>query len=226
MSLGGRFTQDGAGAAVQQRGSNLINSRSRGERLTDESHVLCLGGLVAAAAITLSVTTSLLRDGISLSKAMPEGPTWDFNRSWASNVALAAGVASLAGLLTLLPQSSAQNKATLTLLSVTMAALSGLAPAVYVFLRSGPDYSHGSIATFLVSGCLSLWAAFGQLGLQIVILERLRIIVAAEIVTRTCQVIIGLVVVLLGRYGLTTMLATARQVSTARADGAKGWTLL
>jgi hypothetical protein len=169
------------------------------------------GAFLVSVATTVATSIRLRRDGVDFCTKMP-GATWDFNRSWASNLAVGGGIVGFLTVLTVLPPASA-IKSVLLLYALLMVAVSGLAPALYNFLRVAPGYDQGLILTFLIAGMLSIWAAIAQLLLQAVIVDNLRAFLPIGVI-RSFQLLFAFVVLALLRYGSTTMYAAAKSAST------------
>jgi len=113
-------------------------------------------------------------------------PSWDFTRSWASNVTVAAGLLTISTLPSLMPAGKPPlTTAGYTGLSVMFTLLAALAPMVFNFSRTvrvrtqganPPEIiSEGGARMFLLAAVLTLWGAIGQLELQVLLMHELQL---------------------------------------------------
>jgi hypothetical protein len=113
------------------------------------------------------------KEPISLFNRMGS-PTWSFKESWASNLTLASGTLTTVLTFTALPEQTEHfSKIGYATLSFLCAALIGLAPIMYNFIRKPVDsvdatgqpvvQYQGYVGLFLLACLVTIWGVMGQL---------------------------------------------------------------
>ncbi len=140
-------------------------------------------------------------------------PSWDFSRSWASNITVVGSLVSLTVLASIpVPKEIQIPRSAYTILSLVFTLLAALAPLVYNFSRKvsregDKIIACGTVFMFVVAGTITLWAAVGQLEMQALLLEELRSAgLLAVSICRLLQVLFAGVAVGLLVYGTRTMI--------------------
>jgi hypothetical protein len=149
-------------------------------------------------------------------------PSWDFSRSWASNISVVGGLVTLSA-LALIPntvETQQMPRSVYTILFFVFPLLAALAPLVYNFSRrvtrdpatTPPTIvAQGKAYMFIVAAVFTMWAAVGQLVVQASIIEELRI---AKVLPTSFAILIEIVFVFvvfgLLRYGGRTVVETVR----------------
>ena len=113
-------------------------------------------------------------------------PTWDFSRSWASNLTAITGILGIAISFGALPvQTYYVSRQTSGFLAVFFLGLAALAPFLYfLFARivvaqdsTGTPYLYpkGFVATFLIAAFLTAWGVLGQLSTLMLLCEEMKV---------------------------------------------------
>jgi hypothetical protein len=100
--------------------------------------------------------------------------TWDFQKSWASNLTVVGGILGAIVSSGALPEA---KSATFAGLSLFFAVLALVAPFVYAATRrpvGTPPIYEGRVWSYLLSSTFTLWATFGQLATSYVLFRELR----------------------------------------------------
>lgn len=169
------------------------------------------------------ITSVVLKKDLNQSMGLP---SWDFSRSWASNISVVGGLVTLSA-LALIPNTVKTQqipRSAYPILFFVFPLLAALAPLVYNFSRrvtrdssTKPPtiLSQGKAYMFIVASVLTMWAAVGQLAIQGLIIEELRI---AEVLPTSFAILIdivfGFVVLGLLLYGGRTVVETVRAQKT------------
>ena len=152
-------------------------------------------------------------------------PSWDFSRSWASNISVVAGLVTISalGFLPSTTQTHISRSAYAVLLFV-FPLLAALAPLVYNFSRRVSQdttttpptiVSQGKAYMFIIASIFTIWAAVGQLAVQASIMDELR---RADLLWRPfaglIEIVFGLVALGLLQYGFRTVVETVKAQKT------------
>jgi hypothetical protein len=121
--------------------------------------------IVAAIVATAAILDRVWMKNEPVPDTAPtQPPGWDPSTSWASNLGVAGGIVTVLLGLTLLPdQPRYLAKSGYTLLSALFAAVIGMAPSVYAFLRRTGNNSTLFSTAIISAATVTLWGAFGQL---------------------------------------------------------------
>jgi hypothetical protein len=138
-----------------------------------------IAALVAPLCVALAYNRMKKRPGL---KDPVGSPKWDFTKSWANNVTVAASVISTTVLLALLVQEPVfLSKANYLALNALLVVLLAVAPAIFALRRrqtnsvpgQDPEYS-GTVSGFLLACGVTLSAVLGQLCIAVLLLEEMR----------------------------------------------------
>ena len=167
-------------------------------------------------------------------------PSWDFSKSWASNVTVAGAILSIALALAALPdQTHYINKGGYAILNLLFTVLVGMAPFCFNVFRkasvddSAPDGSQlqyqGYIICFVVASGVTIWAVTAQMTTLVILLDELSVAgLASTVLIRTFQGVIGILEVGVMLYAADTMYWTAksqmieRNKALAKVSAVKG----
>ncbi len=166
-------------------------------------------GLVSAAIVRKSLNQTM---GI---------PTWDFSRSWASNISVVGGLVTLSALAFIPAKTETQliTRSAYAILLFVFPLLAALAPLIYNFSRHiSKDTSNppmiiavGRAYMFIVASVFTMWASVGQLALQGLMLDELR---RAGVLQSGFAELVELVLALIGLgllfYGGKSVVETVR----------------
>jgi hypothetical protein len=224
----------GSSGAVHER--PIVLTRSESPSL--QSAVLASLGLavflVVVAGWIMRIHGHKLGDPIG-------NASWDFSSSWASNVTAFAAAFSFITQLSVFPaKPSIGSRSEYVFLATFCLALAALAPAVQraagstIVTATDGDaaaistQTHGLVGGFLLACMFTLWAAFLQMGTQLLVLKELSmaVSVSSTVIHVTFAVIVfcwvGLVI-----YGIRTMLATVagNAVKSAPPTGSLKFTM-
>jgi len=124
---------------------------------------LCLAILTAGSAFRLSKLPWKERFSVSL--------TWDFSRSWATNVSSIAGIVGVAIVSAVTtdfkPFSQASVKSSYAVTTVLMGAIVIAAPSLYTLLQKKQgNQMVGSVGGFILASLFTIWGTIAQLLLQ------------------------------------------------------------
>lgn len=185
--------------------------------------------LILWGPFLLSLTVGLI-SSVVLIKDLNQSmglPSWDFSRSWASNISAVGGLVTLSALAfipTTLETQQIPRQAYAILLFV-FPLLAALAPLVYNFSRrvntdsstTPPTItSQGKAYMFIVASVFTMWAAVGQLAVQVSIIEELRIAKMLESpFAILIEIIFGFVALGLLQYGGRAVVETVRTQKSA-----------
>lgn len=127
--------------------------------------------LIALMVVTLALRSTKLH----LSSPFIVSLTWDFSRSWASNIGSLAGIFGVAVTNSITtnfqPFARAVAKNSYTVTCVLMAAVVLAAPSIYTMLQVREDEQLvGCTGGFLAASVLTIWGTMAQLLLQIALL--------------------------------------------------------
>jgi hypothetical protein len=97
--------------------------------------------------------------------------TWDFSRSWATNVSSLAGIIGIAIVSAVTtdfkPFSQASVKGSYAVTTLLMAAIVVAAPSIYTLLQKKQDNQMvGSVGGFILASLFTIWGTIAQLLLQ------------------------------------------------------------
>ncbi len=144
------------------------------------------------------------------------GPSWDFSKSWASNVTVVGAILGTVLSAKVLPANPTvvASPNGYTALSLLFGALVVLAPLVFVALRSGnPSTTNQTVEgrgwTFLLATAVSLWGVVGELvtvGLVLYEAQNGGTLPLGAVTPMWC--VIGAALVLVGVYGFRSVRAT------------------
>jgi hypothetical protein len=173
----------------------------------------------AAATLAGSAASCWLSGKLNRAMGLPN---WDFTRSWASNITVAAGLLTISTLPSLTSTTSTAARPALlttagyTVLSVMYTLLAAIAPMVFNFsrtvrLREGSNppeiVSEGRAWMFILAAILTLWGALGQLELQGLLMHELQQANAIPFsIAVLLEVIFGLIALGLIVYGIRMMI--------------------
>jgi hypothetical protein len=178
-------------------------------------------GSISALCVCLVVGLRLKRQRLSLFGRMGT-PTWDFTRSWASNITIAGALLSAALYIAVFPEQTRYiSKGGFGVLTLLFTLLAGFAPFVFnVFRRGGLDptappgaqlHYQGFVIWFLAASGITIGAVSAQmLTLAVVIAE---ISSAGRISPLVSDTLLGLVACLEAGilvYAAATMYWTAK----------------
>jgi hypothetical protein len=176
------------------------------------------------APFLLSLTVGLI-SSVVLKKDLNQSmgiPSWDFSRSWASNISVVGGLVTLSA-LAFLPTTVETHpipRSAYAILLFVFPLLAALAPLVYNFSRRITTDSsttpptivaQGKAYMFVVASVFTMWAAVGQLVVQSSMIEELR---SAKVLPTSfavlMELVFGFVALGLRRYGGKTVIETVR----------------
>jgi hypothetical protein len=180
--------------------------------------------LILWAPFLLSLSVALI-SSVVLKKDLNQTmgiPSWDFSRSWASNISVVGGLVTLSALAFLPNTLETQQipRSAYAILLFVFPLLAALAPLVYNFSRRvSRDSSttpptivaQGKAYMFIVASVFTMWAAIGQLTVQASMIEELRI--ARVLPTHFAvliEIVFGFVALGLLQYGGKTVVETVR----------------
>jgi len=160
-------------------------------------------------------------------------PSWDFTRSWASNITIAGGLLSAALYVAVFPEQTAYiSKGGFAVLTLLFTLLAGLAPFVFnVFRRGGLDataapgaqlHYQGFVIWFLAASGITITAVSAQmLTLAVVIAEigaagRISPLVSGTFFALVAWLEVGILV-----YAAATMYWTAKSQILHRTEAIK-----
>jgi hypothetical protein len=177
--------------------------------------VLFWGSLAVAVLVSL-IVGGLLR--VHLGSHMGS-PTWDFTKSWASNITLGGAIAIPAVVFATFPeQTQFVNKTGYTVLGLFFGALSAAAPLFYKCVPFDPkssssdtdtSESDGIVFMFLIASGLTLWGACAQVATLCLILGEIFLSrsISADVLVGAL-VFLGLTILCLSVYAAITMYRT------------------
>jgi hypothetical protein len=171
------------------------------------------------------ITAVILREVLNESMGLP---TWDFSRSWASNISVVGGLVTFST-ISFLPTTVETKILTRSAYAVLLFAfplLAALAPLIYNFSRrvqkdtATPPavVAQGKTYMFIVASVFTLWAAVGQLAIQTSLIEEIR---RLGYLPSSFAMLIELLFCVIGlgvlQYGGRTVIETVRtQISSAK----------
>ena len=131
--------------------------------------------IVALCAAIPTAWVAFKRSGFSWDKAFIVSLTWDFSRSWATNITSLAGIIGVAVVSAVTtdfkPFTQPAVKGSYAVTTVLMAAIVVAAPSIYTLLqKKRDDQMVGCVGSFIVASMLTLWGTIAQLLLQGVLL--------------------------------------------------------
>ena len=197
---------------------------------------IVLASLGAAAVVTLSGWFRSRAGTAALKKAIGD-PTWDFSKSWASNVTVVGAILGTVLSAKILPAATVVVSANgYTALSLLFGALVVLAPLLFVASRSGKPDAKGPVYTghgwaFLLASLVTLWGVIGQLvTVGLVLYEAQHATTLARGAVFPIWCVLGLALLLVSVYGLQSVRLTLAKAlppdSRAPVAPAAGWTVL
>jgi hypothetical protein len=134
------------------------------------------GAVIASLLIAIAlVAVAFKRSELKLNSPFVVSLSWDFSRSWASNITGLAGVIgiSVANSITtdFKPFTHVSIKNSYTVTAVLMAAIVIAAPSVYNLLQVRENGGlAGCVGGFLAASVLTIWGTIAQLVLQVALL--------------------------------------------------------
>lgn len=216
---------------TQKKPSGILEI-SRIERRSDaEWPLLRWAGVAAAAAVLLAAVILAFLDGPGVLVNRMGAATWSFADSWSSNLTVGGAViASLLSFTTLPEQGLTLSRKGYGMVSLMLAALIALAPALYNMFRKPVQAKtevavvqyQGWVAFFLAAGVFTLTGALGQLGLLRMLFGDVAI--SGIVAPRTAQLFAGLFWLLQGVVFIGGVVSMAQAVHTlsAPASDAEG----
>jgi hypothetical protein len=189
-------------------------------------------GAISALAVCLCVGRKLKRERLSLFGRMGT-PSWDFTRSWASNITVAGGLLSAALSVAVLPEQTAYiGKGGFGVLTLLFTLLAGLAPFVFnVFRRGGLDITaapgaqlhyQGFVIWFLAASGITITAVSAQmLTLLVAIAEISAAGRISPLVSGTFFVLVAILEIGILVYAANTMYWTAKSQIVHRTEALK-----
>lgn len=169
---------------------------------------------LAAAVVVVLVAFIALRRSPLPGGSPPVSATWDYSKSWASNVGVAGAVIQLfVAAIATLDQPVHMSKAGYSLTGVLLAAIVLLAPAVYNML-AGTTGTRRRFA-FLLACLLTIWGAFGQLAELCLVIDEFGAagVLSVGAVHQFCGVLVG-AAIFIASYAIST--AASLEQSTVR----------
>jgi hypothetical protein len=207
--------------------------------------VLLVGGAISIAVST-GVAVRLLKLGSQQLTMHMGQPSWDFTKSWASNLTVTGGVLSTLLVAGTLPDKTYHlSKQQFAIMTAFCTAIVTLAPLIYNSLRqlmqsqTAPDGSglqyRGFVWSFLLASGLTLCGVYGQIVVLCFLVDEFQI--AHLLPTTTTWAFLSalfVVAILLGFYAVQTMYWTviAQSIPAAGMKGfdpdfsSKRWSLL
>jgi hypothetical protein len=193
-------------------------------------------GLTAAGWLTSGGIRSALTTSIG-------DASWDFSKSWASNVTIAGAILGTVLSAKILPATSTVvgSPNGYTALSLLFGALVVLAPLLFTASRTGKPDPKGPIYighgwAFLLASGVTLWAVLGQLStLELVLFEAQHGKTLTLGAVLPIATVIGLAAILVALYGFRTVRLTVEPPSPtfsldsihgSAAMASKGWSVL
>jgi hypothetical protein len=171
-------------------------------------YVFALSLVVAGLLVLAAIFHPEVRKAGMIGQAAQGGPTWDFQKSWGVNIALAGGLLGVLMTWTFPEHPRLLTKISATTLSALFTILVTLAPLVYG-LFSGVK-GKASVRVALLSAGLVLWGAFGQtVMLVLLVCDFVQGSVLDPLVGGILIVLAGLLGVLLVFYGWDALYQTA-----------------
>ena len=158
----------------------------------------------------------LRKEHVTLRNKMGSPSSWDFSRSWASNITVGGGLLSITLLSSALPEQTHYiGKAGYAVLSVALALLVGFAPFVFNIFRTplsdlwAPDGSYveyqGEVVHFLAACIITVGAVIAQLLAFILLVDELSFSQVDTVFVRVFQMIIVLLGIGLLKYSGQTV---------------------
>lgn len=197
-----------------------------------------------AAGIALVVGGWLSCGGVRAALKTAIGdPSWDFSKSWASNVTVVGAILGTVLSAKILPTTTAVvvSPNGYTALSLLFGSLVVVAPLVFTVLRSAKPSSTGPVYTgrgwgFLLASALTLWGVLGELatvGLVLYEAQHAKTLALGAVIPILAT--IGFAMLLVAVYGLRTVQITLKPQSATfglesvggePTMASKGWALL
>jgi hypothetical protein len=122
-----------------------------------------------------TVRVAFVRAGLPWKKPFIVSLTWDFSRSWATNISGLAGIIGVAVVSSVTtdfkPFTQAAVKGSYAVTTVLMAAIVIAAPSIYTLLQERKDNQLvGCVGGFIAASLLTIWGTIAQLLLQAALL--------------------------------------------------------
>jgi hypothetical protein len=187
-------------------------------------------GIGLAVGLLVCVYSGLRLKNLKISMLTRMGtPTWDFSKSWASNITVATAFLSATLVVGGLPEQTRYiGRGGYGVLSVFLTILLGVAPLVFNLIRSpiinenssnGPQLEfQGYVLTFLFACGITVLANTGQMVTLIILVnEFLPASLLPVTVVRTFQGMIGLLTIGIAWYAAKTIYWTAKCQAIERA---------
>lgn len=177
-----------------------------------------LASLGASLALALFCWVIVLLHGHKLRDPIDQA-NWDFSTSWASNItAFGSGLTFLLNLTILPDKTFFGTKGEYTFLASLATALVALAPAfqrlmsptIVIKSDSGDTTStpQGLVGGFLVASVFTLWGAFLQIALELLVLQELALTVTIDSpIEKIIAVVVSLTAIGLIFYSVTKILS-------------------
>jgi hypothetical protein len=190
------------------------------------------------AGVVLTVVGWLRCGAVSAAPTKVIGdPTWDFSKSWASNVTVVGAILGTVLSAKVLPATTVVvSPSGYTALSLLFGALVVVAPLLFVATRKGRADAKGPVYTgygwaFLVASSVTLWGVIGQLttvGLVLYEAEHSTALARGAVIPVWC--VIGLALLLVVVYGQKSIRLTLTPPpppdGLAPPVASTGWTVL
>lgn len=181
--------------------------------------IITWGTLALSIAVGLASTLTLSRRERGILWKTMGTLTWDFSRSWASNLSIAGGILGPALVLTAVPDPTRViTKQTYVVLSTLFTTFVALAPFLFTASRrmksSGKDgaveVSEGAVAIFILSAVFTIWGAFGQIVIASCLVREFQL---AKVLTFSVSILmyclLGATICLFVYYAYASIVATA-----------------
>lgn len=187
------------------------------------------GSLIAAAALVIVLWLTMWtnsRGDNRLGLADRIGPaSWDFSRSWGSNLTVVGALLGTIISAGVLPERLAVPKATYAALNLLFAALIVLGPFIYNATRRQVDVSRsaevtepqfqGYVWSFLLATAITLWAVLGEIATTFAIFNELQ---AADAVPEAAVWLLGAVMLIGGILLLPMSWSRAKSIIEFQRD--------
>jgi hypothetical protein len=186
-------------------------------------------GVVGAILLCLYSTHRLNKSGIPLTTRMGSPTSWDFSKSWASNVTVAGALLSTALLLTTLPETRYINRGGYAILNLLFTLLVAVAPFLFnVFRKAILDKGgqgetqlqyQGYVGFFLLASGVTIWAVLAQMITLVILMNEFSVApLVSTVFIHAFQGVIGLLALGVMVYSAETLYWTAKSQKVER-DG-------
>lgn len=183
-----------------------------------------IAGLLCATTVCIVSAAKLRREKVPLDTPMGS-PTWDFTKSWASNLTVAGAFLSIAIAIAVLPdQTRYMSKGGYSILNVLLTLLAGLGPFLYNVSRtriqreSAQDAEYqGTVVAFLIASGVTVWAVVGQLVTDVLVFNELLLAdLAPLLLIRSFEVLLLVLIVIIAAFSARSVYWTAMDQHSQR----------